>query len=269
MVDDRKNKHKKKGRFVKPLYKIGHGGTLDPLASGVLVVAVGTGTKQLQSYLDGSKVYVGEGLFGAVTDTYDSEGKTMERAPYVHVTREALESVLDQFRGTIQQIPPKYSALKVNGRPMYEYARKGLEIPREIAAREVTIHSLTLEAFTTEHDYTIPAAAESGDDGSTPATTENTPAETQDDQPRPAMFRIRVECGGGTYIRSLIYDIGRAVNSAAHMVKLTRVQQGCFVLGDNVQEVEACDITTVPKMIEDAKQRIAKQSAVAPATTQS
>ncbi|RKP26162.1 putative tRNA pseudouridine synthase 1-like protein, partial [Syncephalis pseudoplumigaleata] len=239
---------KARNRFKsKNNYKIGHGGTLDPMASGVLVIGMNKGTKVLNDYLNGPKVYVGEGMLGSMTDTYDAEGHLEQTAPYAHVTRETIERVLDQFRGTIQQIPPKYSALKVNGRPMYDYARKGEEIPRELVAREVTIYSLELEEFTTEHAYKQPRPKPTTDEDATATTTTTTTTAAMgeafilaDDDAAdkcsdhvastPAVFRIRVECSGGTYIRSLIYDIGQAVQSTAHMVSLCRVQQGCFKL---------------------------------------
>ncbi|KAI8058265.1 pseudouridine synthase [Syncephalis plumigaleata] len=278
---------KARGKFhSKNNYKIGHGGTLDPLASGVLVIGVNKGTKSLNDYLHGEKIYIGEGLLGSMTDTYDSEGHLEMTAPYAHVTRDAIERVLDQFRGTIQQIPPKYSALKVNGRPMYDYARKGEEIPRELVAREVTIYSLELEEFTTDHQYKQPkskpkpeqtlessasdnnattadmnealmiAADADADVATNTSDGDGNASSIAENQVPPAIFRIRVSCSGGTYIRSLIYDIGQALGSTAHMVSLTRVQQGCFKLGQNVNEVESCNLDSVAESIEASQQQL-------------
>lgn len=123
--------------------KMGHGGTLDPLATGVLIVGVGKGTKHLQKFLHCTKSYDAEMIFGAETDTYDSEGKVVARLGYNHITKESVEQNLDQFRGKIMQVPPVFSALSVNGKRLYEYAREGLEIP-EIKSREVETERLNL-----------------------------------------------------------------------------------------------------------------------------
>lgn len=117
--------------------KIGHGGTLDPLATGVLILGIGSATKALPQFLDCSKTYDTVVLFGAATDTYDRVGRVLAKRPYDHITREMVEKELDNFRGKRIQIPPLYSALKMNGKPLYEYAREGKPIPREIEGREV------------------------------------------------------------------------------------------------------------------------------------
>ncbi|KAI1332022.1 trub family pseudouridylate synthase-containing protein [Xylariaceae sp. FL0255] len=124
--------------------KMGHGGTLDPLASGVLILGVGSGTKSLQAFLDCTKTYETVVLFGASTDTYDRLGKILKKTAYDHITRPMVEEALNSFRGTFQQMPPLYSALKMEGKPLYEYAREGKPIPREIATREVTVTELEL-----------------------------------------------------------------------------------------------------------------------------
>lgn len=124
--------------------KIGHGGTLDPLATGVLIAGVGKGTKALQGFLECTKVYETIVLFGTSTDTYDRVGKVLRRAPYEHITKEKLEEALNQFRGKFMQLPPLFSALKMNGKPLYEYAREGKEIPREIERRHVEVLNLEL-----------------------------------------------------------------------------------------------------------------------------
>ncbi|XXG99765.1 hypothetical protein Hte_006106 [Hypoxylon texense] len=124
--------------------KMGHGGTLDPLATGVLILGVGKGTKALQSFLDCTKTYETVVIFGASTDTYDRVGKILKKAPYDHVTRPMVEEALKSFRGKFQQMPPLYSALKMEGKPLYEYAREGKPIPREIATREVDVSELEL-----------------------------------------------------------------------------------------------------------------------------
>jgi tRNA pseudouridine55 synthase len=124
--------------------KIGHGGTLDPLATGVLIAGVGNGTKQLGTFLECTKTYDTIVLFGASTDTQDRVGRILKRAPYQHITRQMVEKALGQFRGKFMQLPPLYSALKMNGKPLYEYAREGKEIPREIEKRAVEVTELEL-----------------------------------------------------------------------------------------------------------------------------
>lgn len=124
--------------------KIGHGGTLDPLATGVLIAGIGKGTKSLQDFLLCTKVYDTVILFGTSTDTYDVTGKVLKKAPYEHITKEMVENALGQFRGKFMQLPPLFSALKMNGKPLYEYAREGKEIPREIERRPVEVLELEM-----------------------------------------------------------------------------------------------------------------------------
>lgn len=127
--------------------KMGHGGTLDPLATGVLILGVGTGTKQLSQFLDCTKAYETIVVFGASTDTYDRVGRVLSKRPYDHITKEKLQEALESFKGKQTQIPPLYSALKMNGKPLYEYAREGKPIPREIEGREVEVLDLELVEF--------------------------------------------------------------------------------------------------------------------------
>ncbi|OAA40324.1 TruB family pseudouridylate synthase containing protein [Metarhizium rileyi] len=117
--------------------KIGHGGTLDPLATGVLILGIGSCTKVLSQFLDCTKTYEATVVFGVSTDTYDRVGRVLARKGYDHVTRELVEKELDSFRGKRLQIPPLYSALKMDGKPLYEYAREGKPVPREIKGRQV------------------------------------------------------------------------------------------------------------------------------------
>lgn len=136
--------------------KIGHGGTLDPLATGVLITGVGKGTKSLQDFLLCTKVYEAVILFGTSTDTYDRVGKVLKKAPYEHITKEMVENALRQFRGKFMQLPPLFSALKMDGKPLYEYAREGKEIPREIERRPVDVLELEMlewmEGGTHQHE---------------------------------------------------------------------------------------------------------------------
>ncbi|ANQ85268.1 tRNA pseudouridine synthase B [Azoarcus olearius] len=169
--------------------KAGHTGTLDPMASGLLPLTFGEATKFSQILLDADKTYEAGVKLGTTTDTGDADGNVVAEHP-VSVTREALEEVLSRFRGEIDQLPPMYSALKRDGKPLYEYARAGIEIEREV--RRVTIHDLELIAFSGEH------------------------------------FSMRVRCSKGTYIRTLAMDIGAALGCGAHLDALRRTAIGDF-----------------------------------------
>ena len=132
--------------------KIGHGGTLDPLATGVLIVGVGRGTKHLQKFLlDCTKCYDTTLLFGAETDTYDITGQVIARSPTENVSRAKVEEALGAFRGQIMQRPPTYSALRIQGKRLYEYAREGKELPTEIEQRPVTVKELVLQEWLGNH----------------------------------------------------------------------------------------------------------------------
>ncbi|KAK3327215.1 pseudouridine synthase [Cercophora scortea] len=144
---DRESKYqqKRRGKMKRDLrVKMGHGGTLDPLATGVLILGVGKGTKSLQNFLACTKTYETVVLFGASTDTYDRVGRIIKKGNYDDVTRSACEKALEGFRGNFKQMPPLYSALKMEGKPLYEYAREGKPIPREIATRDVDVTELEL-----------------------------------------------------------------------------------------------------------------------------
>ncbi|KXJ92663.1 pseudouridine synthase [Microdochium bolleyi] len=138
------NTKKKRRKMNRMQVKMGHGGTLDPLATGVLILGVGKGTKSLQGFLDCKKVYETVVLFGASTDTYDRVGKVLKKTAYDHITKPMVEEALNSFRGKLDQMPPLYSALKMEGKPLYEYAREGKPIPREIATRQVEVVELEL-----------------------------------------------------------------------------------------------------------------------------
>ncbi len=133
--------------------KIGHGGTLDPLATGVLVAGVGEGTKQLQGFLECTKSYETVVLFGVATDTYDVEGKVVGRAPFAHITRESVEKALESFRGNIMQKPPLFSALRIQGKRLYEYARDGEALPVEIQERPVEVKKLDIVEWLDKGDH--------------------------------------------------------------------------------------------------------------------
>ena len=181
--------------------KVGHAGTLDPEAAGVLPVMVGRATRLVDYFPDKSKSYVAEIAFSGATDTQDGQGAVIEEGRDVP-SREELESVLPRFRGAILQRPPAYSALKRDGVPLYALARKGQLVETE--ARETEIRFLTLGEKT-------------GADG----------------------YMLSVECGGGTYIRTLCHDIGQALGKPAHMRFLLRTRAGAFAIEQAVTIEEA------------------------------
>jgi len=175
--------------------KAGHTGTLDPLASGLLPVCFGEATKFAQSLLDAEKRYRATVRFGAATTTGDAEGEIEAHGP-VDFDRAALEAALRRFVGRIRQVPPRHSALKVEGKPMYAYARKGIDVPR--APREVEIRDLALV------DWRVPDAI------------------------------VDVACSKGTYVRVLAEDLGVALGTCAHLAALVRTGTGGFDLADAV-----------------------------------
>ena len=174
--------------------RIGHAGTLDPMATGVLPVFVGRATRAVEFAERGDKEYVAGLKLGMVTDTQDTSGNTLEEHP-VEVTAEQVEAVLPRFTGDILQVPPMYSAIKINGKKLYELARKGREVERP--ARPVTIHALTLEG-----------------------------------QIAPDEFTIRVKCSKGTYVRTLCHDIGAALGCGGCMSSLRRTMACGFDLSE-------------------------------------
>ena len=167
--------------------KAGHTGTLDPLASGLLPICFGEATKFAHMLLDADKTYVALVRLGTTTATGDAEGEVLQTRN-VTVTRQDVEAVLPRFIGRIMQIPPRYAALKYQGRNYYEYAREGIEIPRP--GREVVIHSMTLDACT------------------------------------PPDLSLTIRCGKGTYVRVLAEDIGLALGCGAHLAALRRLETG-------------------------------------------
>ena len=172
--------------------KVGHTGTLDPFATGVLPVAIGEATKSIQFLDERVKVYRAELLLGVTTDSYDHTGTVLRRVDSPSVSRSALEEVLKQFIGQIDQIPPMYSAIKKDGTPLYRLARKGIEVER--SARSITIDSLELETF---HDNRA---------------------------------EFVVICSRGTYVRSLAHDIGQALGCGACLSGLRRLASGPFTI---------------------------------------
>ena len=188
--------------------KIGHAGTLDPLATGVLILCTGKKTKEIERLQLNNKEYTATLQLGATTPSYDMEHEVNATYPTTHITREMINSALTDFVGDIQQVPPSYSACKIGGDRAYDLKRKGLDV--ELKPKTVHIDSIDVTAF----------------------------------DPETMQLSIRVGCGKGTYIRSLARDIGRALNSGAYLTALCRTRLGnvgiddCITLDDFPQWLE-------------------------------
>ncbi len=175
----------------------GHMGTLDPMASGVLPVAIGNAARLFDYFLDKRKTYVATFRFGVDSETLDTTAQMRENAGYVP-TKSQITQVLNEFVGDLNQIPPRYSAKNISGKRGYELARKGVEF--ELPPKKVTVYSFTLLEQTDSDSYSF-----------------------------------KIECGGGTYIRSLARDLGKRLNTCAVMSALKRTQSGIFSLESAVQ----------------------------------
>ena len=191
--------------------RIGHGGTLDPMATGVLPVFVGRATRGVEFFEHAEKTYETVLRFGLTTDTEDTTGKTLTEQE-VSLTEADVLAVLPRFRGEILQVPPMYSALKINGQKLYDLARKGREVERQ--PRPITIHELELLGF----------------DGQN--------------------ARLRVRCSKGTYIRTLCKDIGEALCCGGCMAELRRVQAGEYTLEGSVPLRRLLDISEAGEDVE-------------------
>ena len=181
-------------RRLSGVRRVGHAGTLDPSATGVLVVCLGQATRLVEYMMEATKVYRAEVRLGITTDTLDATGTPLSQADPSNVDRRQVEEALTAFVGEIDQVPPMFSALKYNGEPLYRYARAQRQVERQ--ARRVTIHRLHLLAF------------------------------------QPPLATIEVECGKGTYIRALAHDLGQQLGCGAHLAALARLRVGPFTLDD-------------------------------------
>lgn len=196
--------------------KVGHGGTLDPLATGVLPVAVGRATRLLQ-FLPEQKAYRAVIRFGLTTTTDDLEGEVLTQQPAAHLQRSAVEAILPKFTGTLSQLPPMYSAVQVKGKRLYDLARQGKTA--EIPSREITVYQLISRQWQT---------------GAQPELT------------------LDIDCGSGTYIRSLARDLGAAVGTGATLVNLLRTHSsgfdltGSLTLAELEQAISAKTFTLTP-----------------------
>lgn len=210
--------HKRLG--IKKL-KVGHAGTLDPLATGVLILCTGRATKRIDELQAHTKEYVATLQLGATTPSFDLETQIDATYPWEHITREQVEAALrDKFTGRIEQVPPAFSACKVDGHRAYKMARKGKEV--ELKAKTLVIDDIELTEF------------------------------------NPPMLTIRVVCSKGTYIRALARDIGEALGSGAHLTALRRTRVGdvrvedCHQVDELMQTLEEADMV-MPEELEAAK----------------
>ncbi len=176
--------------------KIGHAGTLDPLATGLLICCTGKMTKKINEYQAQEKEYTGTFTLGAVTPTYDLESEPQDHQPVPQLDKAALQAIADRFTGPQQQLPPIHSAIKQNGKPIYHLARQGVEV--KVEPRSIVIHAFEITAVE------LP------------------------------VVHFRVQCSTGTYIRSLAHDFGAAVGCGAHLSSLCRTRIGAFRLEDAV-----------------------------------
>lgn len=191
--------------------KVGHAGTLDPLATGVMIVTTGRATKQIESLQAGVKEYVATIALGATTPSFDLETEIDARYPTGHITRELVEQTLPRFKGEISQVPPSFSACKIEGRRAYEMARSGEEV--ELKPKTLVIDELELLEFS------------------------------------PESITLRVVCSKGTYIRALARDIGEALGSGGHLTALRRTRVGevtedlCLTVDQAVELIRTVELT--------------------------
>lgn len=187
-------------------FKVGHAGTLDPLATGVLIICTGRATRDIERLQAGSKEYVADLRLGATTPSFDLETEIDATYPWEHITLASVEEVLPRFRGNVMQVPPVFSAVKVDGKRAYKFARKGEEV--ELKAKPLEISELEVLSF------------------------------------EAPILRLRVVCSKGTYIRALARDIGQALGSGAHLIGLRRTRVGdvtidkCLSIDEAMKKIE-------------------------------
>lgn len=218
--------------------KVGHGGTLDPLASGVLPVALGEATKLSGRMLDADKAYDFTIRFGEETDTLDAEGKVIamsERRP----TLAGVEAVLPRFTGPIEQLPPAFSALKIDGKRAYDLARAGEEV--KLATRSVTIHSLTVRPELVE-GLSLPLQEDKGGALTGSARTDSDASLEE--------VTLSARVSKGTYIRSLARDIAHALNTVGHVTMLRRTKAGPFTLEKAISLDNLADLAKARRLEE-------------------
>ncbi|MBO4235328.1 MAG: tRNA pseudouridine(55) synthase TruB [Firmicutes bacterium] len=210
--------------------RIGHLGTLDPMAEGVLPIALGKAAR-IMEYLDSdTKEYIGEFLFGITSDTDDIWGKELKFGDKKEILRSDLEDAIKDFVGTIEQIPPKYSALKVDGKKLYEYARAGKEV--DIKSRKINIESFDILDFGKRYVGEVDAEI--------------------------CYAVVRIVCSKGTYIRSLARDVGGALGTGGLMSALIRKRSGAFKIDDAVplNEIREMEVSDIEKLIVNTEEAI-------------
>jgi tRNA pseudouridine55 synthase len=188
-----------KQKFELKKIKVGHAGTLDPLATGLVILCTGKATKTIESLMGQTKVYTGEFTLGATTPSYDMETEVDQTFDTAHINQDLIDKALHQFQGEIMQKPPVFSALKKEGKRLYEYARKGEEV--DIPKRQVNIDYFKI---------------------------------TENNLPK---LNFEVQCSKGTYIRSLAFDLGKALNSGAYLSELRRTRIGDYKV-ENALSIE-------------------------------
>lgn len=192
-------------------FKVGHAGTLDPLATGVLIICTGRSTKDIERLQNGTKEYIATIRMGATTPSFDMETEIDAHYPWEHITEDMVREILPKFTGHIMQIPPVYSAVKVDGKRAYKYARKGKDV--ELKAKALIIEELELL------QSTLPD------------------------------LQLRIVCSKGTYIRALTRDIGEALGSGAYLTALCRTRVGdielkdCLSVDEAVKKISECEVT--------------------------
>lgn len=192
-------------------FKVGHAGTLDPLATGVLIICSGRATRDIDRLQNGTKEYIATLRLGATTPSFDLETEIDTIYPFEHITEDMVREVLPRFTGHIMQVPPVYSAVKVDGKRAYKYARKGAEV--ELKAKPLVIEELEM----------LPSVLPE--------------------------LKLRIVCSKGTYIRALTRDIGVALGSGAHLTALCRTRVGdirlqeCLSIDEAVRKISECELT--------------------------
>ena len=192
-----KLKYHLQNKIVFKKLKVGHAGTLDPLATGLIIVCTGKQTKQIEQYQAQTKEYIASLKFGATTPTFDREMQEDKQYPYEHITLELIKNKLQDFTGEIMQVPPIHSAIKVNGKSAYKYARKGEKV--KLKAKPLKIDEFEIL------DFSLP------------------------------VLKLRIVCSKGTYIRALARDIGKALNSGAYLIGLHRTKIGDYSVDDAIE----------------------------------
>lgn len=196
--------------------KVGHAGTLDPLATGVMILCTGKATKRIDELQAGVKEYIATIALGATTPSFDLETEIDATYPTEHITRQLVEEVLGKFTGRIEQIPPAFSAVKVDGKRAYDLARKGREV--ELKPKVLVIDEIELRAFS------------------------------------PTEITIRVVCSKGTYIRALARDIGAALASGGHLTALRRTRVGDIAIGDCLSVDQCAELIRTVEITRDDEQ---------------